>query len=539
MNIVNIKIIRHGYSTANEYTEINSMNPTSAIYRNAGLSDKGIEIIEKNKKQLKSRLADADIILTSPLKRAIQTALLIYDTPLPPNLKIRIVPIFSEIGNLIENKGVSRKEIMSDPNLNKYTNFNKLDLSDNLDNLFYYDYGWKNQYDRNVDYNQFTIIPNSPDTWTELNSPILSNCDLRLVAIKNFLASNIFSGKKIIIFSHCDLIRCLIGKCPDNLGIVNFKYNQDTQNIFAINIEKHPINSKNEIRILSYNVSWEAMEGKKSNTVIKKCSRATANTATDCLQNVVKFIDNNKPYDFIGLQEASEFPDIYKKSQAMENMGYIYTRPELEHMVTLYNKEKYTLDTTDGYVLGYMQNPGRPFIVSFFNNSICVINVHPEHTFPADLYQFDIYLLRALQNFKYNKQNIINKLKKYDIILLGDTNNDFSNINTLKLLTNPELGIPNGREFYGINKTKSCCSSNLNPTINTNMYAVDQILSTIPTITTKIIQTKETTSDHLPVIAIITNIKSSLVGGYNNYNAKYYYDKYLKYKNKNKSINYD
>lgn len=221
---VNVKIIRHGYSTANEYVDQHSekKHPTELKYRNAGLSEKGIQILLKDKDSIKSQLDNPDFIFTSPLKRAIQTCLLVFDTDL--NNKIRLVPLITEIGDLTENIGVGRSVTIQDPDLKMLPNFDKIDFSNTLENLFYYDYGWKK---------------NQNDVWHNLKTQVLSDPIIKVNYIKQFLSEPRFTGKNIAIFSHCMVIHHLVGKCPNNLGIASFTFNQDTKEITNIKITDH------------------------------------------------------------------------------------------------------------------------------------------------------------------------------------------------------------------------------------------------------------------------------------------------------------
>jgi broad specificity phosphatase PhoE len=245
--IVNVKIIRHSHSTANHFKDIHGYNPTDDTYRNSGLSGKGVDMINNGREKIKEKLGNSDIILLSPLKRAIQTFLLLYNDE-QLNKKVRIVPIFSEMHNLIENKGVSRSVTKNDPDINKQRNFKLIDFTNSDDALFYYDFGWKKIYEegwKNDPINRIKIISNI-DTWQNLEPNGMYDIKTRIDMIKKFLSSKTFTGKNILIFSHCMTIHELLGRCPNNLGIGSFTFNQDTQTMSNVQIVEPSVDHRPE-----------------------------------------------------------------------------------------------------------------------------------------------------------------------------------------------------------------------------------------------------------------------------------------------------
>lgn len=230
--IVNVKIIRHAHSIANEYKNKYGKHATEEDYRDAKLSNQGIESIQQIKDKLKEFIGNPDVIIVSPLKRAIQTCLLIFDEPV--DKPIRIVPLVSELNNLIENKGSRRETLQNDKDLQQLLNFQHVDLSLKYDLMsqFYYYYGWKalflNGWKSNND--KINVISDLK-TWKDLNSDILSVPSKRITAFKNFLSDDEFSGKNIVIVSHCIFIKRLLGECPKNLGVASFTFDQIDQTI--------------------------------------------------------------------------------------------------------------------------------------------------------------------------------------------------------------------------------------------------------------------------------------------------------------------
>lgn len=291
--------------------------------------------------------------------------------------------------------------------------------------------------------------------------------------------------------------------------------------------------AQQKIRVLSYNISWEAMTG-------EWCS---GENPTKCLKNIAKFIQDKGPYDFVGLQEASEWNEIKKRSTYLQNMNHVHLRFS-EEQITFYDK-KYILDDGIQIIKSYFGTPGRPITILFFQGNLCVINVHAghgktkndknknEYTFMKSdcgdtpisdsIYNLEKLLNMALNNFMYYKQSgttctysgrsefiyknndikkkldqikrdeITTKLKTYDIILIGDMNNPLNTI--------PKFWT---REFYGKTTEVTCCTnSNLIQTGHDKV--ADHILYTKPNKhMTKVYRPGDYHSDHLPVIAEIT-----------------------------------
>ena len=121
------------------------------------------------------------------------------------------------------------------------------------------------------------------------------------------------------------------------------------------------------MKILSYNVSWKSMTG---NSTSKICNNNT-NPSDDkyymnCINNIGIVIDNNSPYDFILLQEASNHKKIIKSSECLQNMSYHTHKSGPERMTTFWNK-KHKLD----YVIEGEFVSGRPYHILIFNNLSC------------------------------------------------------------------------------------------------------------------------------------------------------------------------
>jgi len=147
------------------------------------------------------------------------------------------------------------------------------------------------------------------------------------------------------------------------------------------------------IKILTWNVSFGAMTGsekdKSAAPLPEKCREKgeflyKGVKYTQCLNNVVETIDShNYFYDFIALQEASNWNIIFSKSVKLKTMGgYVHHLAELEDMVTFYDNIKYTLLAVK--VGNLVPGNGRPYQILFLQDNIeknyyIFINLHNGH----------------------------------------------------------------------------------------------------------------------------------------------------------------
>ncbi|AQN68046.1 5-nucleotidase superfamily protein [Saudi moumouvirus] len=250
------------------------------------------------------------------------------------------------------------------------------------------------------------------------------------------------------------------------------------------------------VKILSYNIFFKSMI---NNPLHKKCKiiHDPENNLdyNSCLKNVSNFIQDNSDFDFVLLQEATNWNIIQKITPALQNMKFINHKYDLEEIVTFYHVN-YKLDKTHNMIKGYMTDKNRPFLILFFNNELCLINLHAGHH--QDIYHFDNHLIKILE--KYHHKNIfLDKLKSYNIIMAGDFNDNLED-NSLKILENKYFGMNGGRKLYGFNKIPSCCSYNLDKIYQPKSY--DHILSTLNNISSQVITIKSA-SDHMPIIGYV------------------------------------
>lgn len=283
----------------------------------------------------------------------------------------------------------------------------------------------------------------------------------------------------------------------------------------------------NTIKILSFNLSWKTMTGKGYGEICLMTTKEK-DLINVCLENVVHFIDENQPYDFVGFQEASNWQIIQSESAVLRGMNSENYVSGPESIVTFWDKSKYRLDHTYNKLVGELTIPGRPILILFFNKNLCVINIHAGHHY--SIYQLDKAIILALKDFNSKSgesiEPFVEKFRTYNIILMGDFNSELksnsdnsnnSNNSTIKFFTNKyfkRYSILSGRTFYGKNQMKSCCDSTLSGKISSMRSAFDHILSTFPDTNSKIYSLKMA-SDHLPIIGSVNTTNLIVIGGNN------------------------
>ena len=161
-------------------------------------------------------------------------------------------------------------------------------------------------------------------------------------------------------------------------------------------ISKKDISPTN-IHVLSYNVCWGCMSANESSEnnrtaepLATRCRDEKKSTGQNvCLNNVVSIIKNAQPIDFLGLQEASGWHEIYEKLK-FPHLGFIHHTISLSfgdvEMATFYNTEKFKLLAfkVGNLVFPRGKEDGRPYQILFLQkkdsgNYFIVINVHCGH----------------------------------------------------------------------------------------------------------------------------------------------------------------
>jgi exonuclease III len=209
------------------------------------------------------------------------------------------------------------------------------------------------------------------------------------------------------------------------LGLKHILYTKSYLNhpysgLRKVMVNTHPHNLKKcgKLKVLSYNVYYKATKGEhmlcKDNNI--------------CLTNMANIIDKYGPYDFVALQEASNWRKLQKRSKVLNNMNsrdnYI-SKKKQERMVTFWSK-RYTLTK---YINTHLGKWDRPLNILFFEDrekieKICFINLHCNH--------FDVTVNNYISNSSLSIDiQVKNALKShnltlfgYRIIIAGDFNRD-------------------------------------------------------------------------------------------------------------------
>ena len=269
--------------------------------------------------------------------------------------------------------------------------------------------------------------------------------------------------------------------------------------------EKRP---DEQIKVLTYNVLHEISS-------ISKCG------ADRCIKNIGVFIDTHaNDCDFIGIQEYIDIPKMTQYSETLRNMQYSYKNPTLPSQkdyapITFYNPEKYTLDKSCNTMkFGFNGPLSRGIQINFFNDNLCVINVHAGHLtkdtknddgktlVQNDITTFDKSLKSFLESKKCAKECkdvFIHKLQTYRIIMLGDMNSEIKHFDHITI---EDKVI----KLVGRTEKLTCCGDrNKMNGVNIDSGTFDHILNSFSDkIQTTVYENLEYHSDHNPVISTIT-----------------------------------
>ena len=170
--------------------------------------------------------------------------------------------------------------------------------------------------------------------------------------------------------------------------------------------------------------------------------------------------------------------------------------------ITFYDKTKYKLDQTCNTMKFGFAYPqlGRGIQINFFNGDLCIINVHAGHNTNNNIDTFDEYLEDFLNQYSKKCRNeFIQKLQTYKIIMLGDMNSNIKHFNHITI-----DGVK--RELHGRTLKITCCGDvKIMDGNNNNHGAYDHILSSFSkSFVTKVYEGLEFHSDHNPVICTLT-----------------------------------
>lgn len=246
------------------------------------------------------------------------------------------------------------------------------------------------------------------------------------------------------------------------------------------------------MKIMTYNVCWEALYGKKGGIDMTKCK---INNVNKCFENIGKIINKRliDDYDFIALQEINNTQwGKLSKNLSIENYIMIIKEISPAGVILLY-KNNYKLIKKYTGNLG-SSNDKRPYIISLFDNNIVVISLHMPH-----VNQESSFI--KLQNKLIKLKDYCNKNTLF--IFCGDFNNN----NPLELSVFKNiLKIFNTNLNSEPKSIKTCCRV---PNYAKHKLSFDHIYisSNASYKTYNTLKKDEITkymSDHLPIFAKIT-----------------------------------
>jgi endonuclease/exonuclease/phosphatase family metal-dependent hydrolase len=169
-----------------------------------------------------------------------------------------------------------------------------------------------------------------------------------------------------------------------------------------------------KLKVMTYNVCWEALESAKGNIDMSKCKSSSINK---CIINIRNIISNKieDEYDFICLQEINSM-QWKKLSKDMILDNYNMTLKEINPagLITIYNKKHTLLKKYSGNLIDSNLDK-RPYMILLFSNNIVLINLHMPHI--KQELSFEIVQNKLLKMAQY-----INK--KTTFIICGDFNNN-------------------------------------------------------------------------------------------------------------------
>ena len=252
-----------------------------------------------------------------------------------------------------------------------------------------------------------------------------------LFMLNNSLFSNISDKKLIKSLFKYDLINngMLIISIPGNDNninkIINNIYNiclKEYINLFEI-YKKY-----DNISILSYNIYWKAMSD--DDNIMPEFCKNNNNNNNKCFLNLGNFLNKhvNENINFILLQEVVNIAGII---EILNNNDYKHESTVIDNvtLTTIWNNKKFQLDNENYKVNGQINSKNkninniRPFLALFFNNWLCVINVHHDHN---NNDKSNIKINQIFDRIKEESEVCFDKIKNYQIILGGNFN---SNLN--------------------------------------------------------------------------------------------------------------
>jgi exonuclease III len=245
------------------------------------------------------------------------------------------------------------------------------------------------------------------------------------------------------------------------------------------------------IKVMTWNVCWEALDGAKSRKLDK--SECKIKGKNICLENIKKIIQEkiDESYDIICLQEIRK--SQWKKLELIvPSHTVIFNDIERAGIITIINKKYKIKNKFVGNLIDYSIDL-RPYTIVLLDNNLVLINVHFPH---QNNLQID-----AIQNLKsqiYRLSKYINSDTKF--LMCGDFNN-----NDPTLLTGFNSLLPFSLKFISLeNQINTCCVTNSHKSYT---LSYDHIYSNLKNIKYETLGDDNLVlydvfiSDHLPLFA--------------------------------------
>jgi len=257
-----------------------------------------------------------------------------------------------------------------------------------------------------------------------------------------------------------------------------------TFKIKYINLKQLGKGFKTPIKVMSWNVCWEALDGVKSRKLDR--SSCIVDAKNICAVNIKKIIQQklDESYDFICLQEIrrSQWNKLDIKTPAHT---VIFNDIKRAGIITIIRNDYYIENKLRGNLID-LSSDIRPYTILTLTNNMILINVHFPH--------WNKYQIASINTIKSQLENKTNSDTK--IIMCGDFNN-----NDPTLLPNFKLMLPYPFEFNKTNKQiNTCCIKNKHKSFK---LSYDHIYSNLKNIKYKTLNDDNldlyNLSDHLPL----------------------------------------
>ena len=274
---------------------------------------------------------------------------------------------------------------------------------------------------------------------------------------------------------------------------------------------------------------------KTGEAIAKKCAEGMTNGNTKCMFNVASFINTSagaEGYDFVALQEATNYNKIRENSEILKKMGYVHHKIGPSDLATFYDTSKYKILAFKVGNIESKTKDSRPYQIIFLEgildcNYYIFVNLHNGHKNDKNLLigqlskDINIGTLADgkkdyidIKNKNEDISSIING-KNFKIIVAGDFNDHGSYNYWQNFIPFEKTSFDNLKNITVLSNLppNTCCvgQSSIRKNKGEDTMYGDYILSNLKFIKENYIPDgfdydaeKFPTSDHLPVRAMFT-----------------------------------